>query len=82
MEILVNGKKEKINKSISIGEFLKIKNIRREVVTVQLNEKIIDKENYDTTLLRNGDELEFIFYMGGGKRSYSSSLHKSRNKVI
>jgi sulfur carrier protein len=66
MEILVNGKKEKIKKSVSIGELLKIKNIRREVVTVYLNEKLIDRENYDTTLLRDGDELEFIFYMGGG----------------
>lgn len=67
MEILLNGKKENLNKSINIEEILNIKNIRREVVTVQLNGKIIDKENYGKILLKDGDEMEFIYYMGGGK---------------
>ncbi len=67
MEILVNRKKKKLNKKITVGEFLKRKNIRYEVVTVQLNGNILERDEYDKTFLKDGDEIEFIFYMGGGK---------------
>ena len=65
-KILINGKEEVLENEISITELLKKKNIRPEVVTVELNEKIIDHKDYQSTLLKEGDALEFVFFMGGG----------------
>lgn len=65
--IHLNGKKEDIENDISISELLEVKKIRPEVVTVELNDKIIEKDKYRSTLLKADDRLEFVYYMGGGK---------------
>ncbi|HIE43257.1 MAG TPA: sulfur carrier protein ThiS [Candidatus Omnitrophica bacterium] len=51
---------------MSISKLLEVKNIRPEVVTVELNDKIIEKDKYQMTLLKPDDRLEFVYYMGGG----------------
>ncbi|MFH1684254.1 MAG: cysteine synthase A [Candidatus Margulisiibacteriota bacterium] len=68
MNIKINGKPEQINEGISVAELLQAKNIRAEVVTVELNDKIIDRGAYNSTRLKDGDLLEFVYYMGGGQK--------------
>lgn len=66
MIITLNGKKEEIPEGITILKLLEIKKIRPEVVTVELNENIIEKDKFSTTLLNQDDQAEFVYYMGGG----------------
>ena len=65
--IIVNGKPEVLEKEILIDELLRRKNIRREIVTIELNEKIVDRKDFGSTILKEGDKLEFVYYMGGGQ---------------
>jgi len=37
------------------------------VVTVELNEKIIDRKDYQISIVKEGDKLELVYFMGGGK---------------
>lgn len=64
--IYVNGKKEEIEEATTISKLLEAKKIRPEVVTVELNEQIIERGKYPQTALSNDDRLEFVYYMGGG----------------
>ncbi|HLD83134.1 MAG TPA: sulfur carrier protein ThiS, partial [Candidatus Omnitrophota bacterium] len=64
--IYLNGKKEEVQEGLSIARLLEIKKIRPEVVTVELNEKIIEREKFPETKLKADDRLEFVYYMGGG----------------
>lgn len=64
--IYLNGKKEEWGENISISKLLEAKKIRPEVVTVELNDKIIERDKYQLTLLKGDDRLEFVYYMGGG----------------
>jgi thiamine biosynthesis protein ThiS len=66
IKILINGKEEQVEQGMDVLELLKKKNIRPEVVTVELNEKIIDRKNYQTSIIMEGDKLEFVYFMGGG----------------
>ena len=66
IKILINGKEEMLENGLNINELLKKKNIRPEVVTVELNEKIIDRKEYQISTIREGDKLEFVYFMGGG----------------
>jgi thiamine biosynthesis protein ThiS len=66
INITLNGKKEVLDKEINILDFLKIKNIRPEVVTVELNDNIIDRKNFENIIIKDGDRLEFVYFMGGG----------------
>jgi len=66
LEIILNGKPEVLENEMSISDLLSRKNIRPEVVTVELNDSILERAAYDSTLVKNGDRLEFVYYMGGG----------------
>ncbi len=64
--IYLNGKEEELGENISISKLLEAKKIRPEVVTVELNDKIIERDKYQLTLLKGDDRLDFVYYMGGG----------------
>jgi len=66
MNVLINGKKEAVNDTITVSRLLEQKKIKPEVVTIELNDKIIEKAEYNEILLKNDDRLEFVYYMGGG----------------
>lgn len=67
MKVIINGKAEQLGESISLADLLLNKKIRVEAVTVELNDRIIERKNYGTTFLKEGDRLEFVYYMGGGQ---------------
>ncbi|OGX12429.1 MAG: thiamine biosynthesis protein ThiS [Omnitrophica bacterium RIFOXYB12_FULL_50_7] len=68
MNIKVNGKTETIKeKSLAIAGLLKFSKVENpEMVSVQRNGAFVNKENFDTTYLEDGDEIDFIYFMGGG----------------
>ncbi|MEX5214636.1 MAG: sulfur carrier protein ThiS [Nitrospiraceae bacterium] len=65
MQIKINGKTEEIQ-AATVLDVLKVKNIEPRMVAVELNESMVDRESLDRTPIREGDHLEFLFYMGGG----------------
>ena len=73
MKIKVNGKDQEVKKAnISVYELLSENKVQRiDMVSVQLNEKFIRKEDFQTVLVNENDEVDFLFFMGGGKYSNS-----------
>ena len=65
MLVKINGKKEDIQET-TLGGLLKSKKIEPQMVSVELNEQMIDRANLNDTLLQEGDSLELLFFMGGG----------------
>jgi len=69
MDIKVNGEKETIAQSdITVTELLGLKAVKMpEMVSVSLNDEILDRDQFDTTHVKSGDEVEFLYFMGGGQ---------------
>ena len=65
INVVINGKPEELDQSSTLAELLKLKGVRLDVVTVELNDKIIEKKVYDSTFIKQGDRLEFVYSMGG-----------------
>ncbi|MGH7256225.1 MAG: sulfur carrier protein ThiS [Nitrospirales bacterium] len=65
MQIKINGKAEEIQGD-SILDIMKAKEIEPQMVAVELNAHMVERDHLATTTLKEGDELEFLFYMGGG----------------
>ena len=65
-KIMLNGKPNEIQASLSVSDLLLKWKVRPELVTVEVNEEILQKLDYDSTILKDGDKVEFVFYMGGG----------------
>jgi sulfur carrier protein len=68
MTIKLNGKAFLVNESEStILELLKKAHVEKpEMVSVQFNGEFVDKESFAATLLKEGDEVDFVYFMGGG----------------
>lgn len=86
IKIFLNGKEEEIPENISLLKLLELKKIRPEVVTVELNEQILEREKYGETILQPEDRLEFVYYMGGGAnaswQASSSGCQKLVNNIL
>ena len=70
MSILkVNGKEQELFDSLSVSGLIKLNKVSQpEMVSIQLNGNFVIRENYDSTLLKEGDEIDFLYFMGGGSR--------------
>jgi len=66
MVVKINGKPEEIQGSV-VMDLLKFKGIDPHMVAVELNDNMIERDHLATTPIKEGDRLEFLFYMGGGR---------------
>jgi sulfur carrier protein len=64
--IKINGKNFDSN-SIKLSDYLSENKINHHWVAVEINEEILPKEQYDTAILKNGDVVEIVNFVGGGK---------------
>lgn len=65
--ITVNGDKQEVALPITVSELIKQNNVAQpDMVSVQINEEFVEREDYDTTTLNDGDAVDFLYFMGGG----------------
>lgn len=65
--IAVNGDKQEVALPITVSELIKQNNVAQpDMVSVQINEEFVEREDYDTTTLSDGDAVDFLYFMGGG----------------
>ncbi len=70
MNLTVNGERAVIsdNGSLSVSELLDELNVADPLyVTVALNGDILARSDFESMLVKNGDEVEFLYFMGGGR---------------
>ena len=70
MNLRVNGKPAIIEgkDTLNITDLLaELKVETPEYVTVELNGEILERESFAMTQVKDGDEVEFLYFMGGGK---------------
>ena len=65
MQVKINGKSEEFPGG-SVLDLLKTKKIEPQMVAVEVNDAMVDRDHLASTHLKEGDRLEFLFYMGGG----------------
>ncbi len=68
MTIHVNGRKEDlIADELTVTGLLEVKEVPDpDMVSVQLNGEILERNDFATVKVANGDEVEFLYFMGGG----------------
>lgn len=76
--IVVNGEQVQLD-NISVSELLVVRKVKNPtMVVVKLNDRVLDRKAYDT-ILNDGDQLEFMYFMGGGTyRLLNTTQHNVR----
>lgn len=64
--ITMNGKPLEIDGDITLAGLLAGRGVNPQRVVVELNRRIVPREEYPSTLLAGGDVLEVVTFVGGG----------------
>ena len=67
MKITVAGEQKEVKDGLTVSELIEQEKVEiPEYVTVSVNEEFIDSDTFAGHALKEGDEVEFLYFMGGG----------------
>ena len=64
--IYLNGKPAEASEGISLAELVRERQYCLDYIAAELNGEIVPKQQYEDTILHNGDKLEVVSFVGGG----------------
>ncbi len=65
MQLSINGQPREMPEAINICQLLEQLQLEVKLVVVELNRTILTAETHTTTILKDGDSLELIQFVGG-----------------
>ncbi|MBR1870574.1 MAG: sulfur carrier protein ThiS [Kiritimatiellae bacterium] len=69
MHITIADRKSEIADGTTVAQLLEIEKVEMPLyVTVSVNDEFIATDARETTVLKDGDHVEFLYFMGGGCR--------------
>jgi len=67
MKITLNNRQEEFQKSsMTVSELLEEKNFTFKMLVIKINNKLVRKEEYDTAVVREGDNVIVLHLISGG----------------
>ena len=68
-KIYVNGDAQEVNLPLNVSELIQQSDVQQpDMVSVQVNEEFAEREDWEKILLKEGDKVDFLYFMGGGVR--------------
>ena len=59
-----------MNLPLNVSELIQQNNVvQPDMVSVQVNEEFAEREDWETIQLKEGDKVDFLYFMGGGSIS-------------
>lgn len=66
MNITLNGEQKQFEAPMNVTELVKVIELKQRLFVVELNQNIINKDQYDSTQVNDGDDVEIVCFVGGG----------------
>ncbi|ERK28758.1 sulfur carrier protein ThiS [Clostridium intestinale] len=67
MNIKVNGEQKNYKEILTVTELLKAEDVEMpDMVSVQLNGEFLERDSFSEIKLKDNDEVDFLYFMGGG----------------
>ena len=66
MQIEVNGKPKELEEGRSIADLISALDLEGHLVVVELNRQIVRQTERADVILRQGDRIEIVHFVGGG----------------
>lgn len=68
MTITVAGNKKEVADNLTVAQLIADENVETpQYVTVTINDDFVQSGTFDDTVLKDGDVVEFLYFMGGGQ---------------
>ena len=67
-KITINGEAAEVTLPLTLSQLIKQQNVAQpEMVSVQVNEDFADRTDWDSIEIKEGDSIDFLYFMGGGR---------------
>ena len=67
IQILTEKNKKEVKDDLKLTELFELEQVETpEYVTVSINEEFVPSDQVQSTVLKDGDNVEFLYFMGGG----------------
>ena len=66
MSITLNGEQRRIQTAASVRDLIRELGLDEDAVAVERNRAIVRKPSWAETMLRSGDRIEVVRFVGGG----------------
>ena len=66
MMLHLNGQPRDFEAPLSLAQLVEVLGLKSDRVAIELNLKIAARETWSATLLKEGDKLEVVHFVGGG----------------
>lgn len=67
MKIIVAGTEKEYEEGLTVEQLIEKENVEMPLyVTVTINDDFVQTEERKTRVLQDGDQVEFLYFMGGG----------------
>ena len=66
MQITINGRTESFDCELTVADLLTGRDLAPIRVAVELNEDIVPRKAFADTVIRDGDRIEIVTFVGGG----------------
>ncbi len=68
MFITVAGVKKEVKDNLTVAQLVIDEKVETpQYVTVTINDEFVDSGSFESTVLKDGDIVEFLYFMGGGQ---------------
>ncbi|WP_028550034.1 sulfur carrier protein ThiS [Paenibacillus sp. UNC451MF] len=66
MKLTINGEVREVSDVANVADLLAAFKLEQKILVIELNREIIDRGEYASTALKEGDSLEIVHFVGGG----------------
>ncbi len=68
MSITVAGVKKEVTDGLTVAQLVIDEKVETpQYVTVTVNDEFVESHSFEETTLKDGDVVEFLYFMGGGR---------------
>lgn len=68
MRLVINGEEKEYSDIANLASLVDLLGLKADRLAVELNRDIVPRTRWTTTLLKEGDRLEIVHFVGGGVR--------------
>ncbi len=68
MTITVAGKKKEYAEGLTLAQLIEAEKVETpQYVTATINDEFVESGDFESTIIKDGDNIEFLYFMGGGQ---------------
>jgi sulfur carrier protein len=67
MKLVINGTDVEVRNGLNVNQLLIERKVKMpDMVSVELNDIVLQRAEFETTILYENDRIELLYFMGGG----------------